>query len=190
MPPKIIVHPVTADRWEDFARLFGPSGAYSGCWCMYPRLTGNEFSANANKGNKAAMQKIVQRNQIPGLLAYAGGQPAGWISLGPRVGFGRIQRSPLFKPVDEQQVWSVVCFFIGKDFRQQGIGKRLLAAAGEYARSQGARTLEAYPIDTHGKHWPHGEASIFWGTQALFEQAGFKVVARRKDRRPMMRKQL
>lgn len=188
--PKFNVKPVTADRWDDLVELFGPSGAYSGCWCMFPRLSGAEFGANGNKGNKAAMKKIVARKQVPGLLAYAGGKPVGWISIGPRPEFGRVERSPLFKPVDDKPVWSVVCFFIHRDFRNQGVGKALLKAAAQYARSQGARRLEAYPIDTKGKHWEHGEASIFMGTQTIFERAGFKVVARRKERRPMMQKEL
>jgi len=185
-----VVKPVTKDRWDDLVELFGPSGAYSGCWCMFPRLTGAEFSANGNKGNKAAMKKIVARNEVPGLLAYAAGKPVGWISVGPRPVFGRIERSPLFKAVDDQPVWSVVCFFIHRDFRNQGVGKSLLQAAADYARSKGARLLEAYPIDTKGKHWEHGEASIFMGTQTIFERAGYKVVARRKERRPMMHKKL
>ncbi len=157
---------------------------------MFMRVTSAKFSANGNKDNKAAMKKIVARNEVPGLLAYAHGKPVGWISVGPRQVFGRVERSPLFKPLDDQPVWSVVCFFIHRDFRNQGVGKSLLQAAAEYARSKGARLLEAYPIDTKGKHWEHGEASIFMGTQTIFERAGFKVVARRKERRPMMQKKL
>lgn len=185
---KYEIKPVTKDRWNDLVELFGPSGAYSGCWCMFPRLTGAEFSANGNSGNKAAMEKIVKRNRIPGLLAYEGGKPVGWISLGPRQEFGRIERSPIFKPVDDLPVWSVVCFFIHRDHRNRGVGKALLAGAEEYARSQGARLLEVYPVDTKGK--TANPAEIFYGTQTLFEQAGFKVVARRKANRPMMRKKL
>jgi GNAT superfamily N-acetyltransferase len=185
---KFQVKPVTAARWKDLVELFGPSGAYSGCWCMFPRLSGAEFSANGNGGNKAAMQKIVARNEIPGLLAYAAGKAVGWISVGPRPVFGRIERSPLFKRLDEKPVWSVVCFFIHHDFRNQGVGRSLLKAAADYARKQGARTLEAYPVDTQGK--PADPPAIFYGTQSLFEEAGFKVVARRKERRPMMQKQL
>ncbi len=153
---------------------------------MFSRLSGAEFSP----GNKAAMRKIVAGDNVPGLLAYQKGKPVGWISVGPRKVFGRIERSPLFKAIDEQEVWSVVCFFIPKANRHQGIGKRLLSAAEAYARSQGARTLEAYPVDTKGKLWPSGEAAIFWGTQTIFEQAGFKEVARKKEKRPMMRKKL
>lgn len=190
MTPKYEIKPVTAARWEDLVELFGPSGAYSGCWCMFPRLSGAEFSKNGNKGNKAAMQRIVKRNEVPGLLAYDGGRPVGWISLGPREEFGRILRSPLFKPLDERPVWSVVCFFIGHEHRGRGVGKALLGAAIEYARKQGAQTLEAYPVDTKGLHLEGEEPSLFYGTQRIYEQAGFKVVARRKARRPMMQKEL
>lgn len=185
--PHYEVKPVTHNRWDDLVQLFGPGGASGGCWCMYPRIKGSEMNA---KANKVKMKNIVARNEIPGLLAYRDGLPVGWVSLGPRTIFGRVQRSPLFKPIDDQDVWSVVCFFIPAEFRRQGIGKRLLAAAEQYARGQGASILEAYPVDTRGKYWPEGGSAIFWGTQSFFEKAGFKVVARRKDRRPMMRKKL
>lgn len=184
----IEVHSVTRDRWDDLVKLFGPSGAYSGCWCMFWRVKSSEFEANGNKGNRRAMQRIVERNEIPGLLAYIAGKPVGWISLDPKEKFGRIQRSPLFKSVDNQPVWSVVCFFIHKEYRNKGVGKRLLSAAADYARSQGAGLLEAYPIDTKGKR--RADAALFTGTQILFEQAGFREVARRKERRPVMHKKL
>lgn len=155
---------------------------------MFWRIKGSEFSASGNKGNKAAMQRIVARNEIPGLLAYVNKKPVGWISLGPKEQFGRIERSPLFKAIDKQPVWSVVCFFIAHEYRNRGVGKGLLAAAADYARTQGARILEAYPIDTKGKR--REDAALFTGTQPLFEQAGFKEIIRRKERRPVMRKKL
>ncbi len=185
---EIEVHPVTRDRWDDLAQLFGPSGAYSGCWCMFWRVKSSEFEANGNKGNRKAMQHLVARNEVPGLLAYVDGRPVGWFSLGPKEQFGRIARSPLFKNIDGQKVWSVVCFFIDKEYRNRGVSKRLLSAAADYARAQGARALEAYPIDTRGKR--RADAALFTGTQLLFEQAGFVEVARRKEHRPVMRKDL
>jgi hypothetical protein len=29
-------YPVTPDRWPDLERLFGPRGAYPGCWSALP----------------------------------------------------------------------------------------------------------------------------------------------------------
>ena len=187
-PATLSVEPVTAERWEDMAALFGPNGAYSGCWCMWWRVKSKEFESNGNRGNKAAMQAIVQRDEIPGLLGYLGGQAVGWISLGPREVFGRLQRSPLFKPVDEQPVWSIVCFFIDRQYRGTGIATQLLNKACDYAKSRGAQAIEAYPIDTLGQS--KAQADLFTGTEAMFHKAGFKEVARRKATRPILRKEL
>ena len=41
----------------DLERLFGPSGAYSGCWCMFFRQTSREFAAGAGEPNRAAMPR-------------------------------------------------------------------------------------------------------------------------------------
>jgi GNAT superfamily N-acetyltransferase len=185
------IQPLTPNRWDDFETLFGPSGAYSGCWCMWWRIKGNEFEANGNAGNRAAIQEIVQQGPAPGLLAYRDGTPVGWLSLGPRPDFGRVERSPLFKAVDDTPVWSIVCFFIHKDFRRQGVAKALLEAAIDYAQAQGAPALEAYPIDLDQADGSHqGEAAIFTGTANFFGRAGFEIVRRSKPARPMMRKSL
>ena len=178
--------PVTKERWNELETLFGPSGAYSGCWCMWWRIKSKDFEKNGNHGNKAALQDIVARDEVPGLIAVKSGQPVGWLSLGPREAFGRLNRPPLFKAVDEQPVWSIVCFFIHRDHRNQGIASRLIEGAIEYAKSQGAKILEAYPIDTGGKL--KSQAEIFTGTQAMFEASGFKEIARRKATRPILRK--
>lgn len=185
---KVEVKSVTSDLWDDQLTLFGSSGAFSGCWCMWWREKSSEFEANGNAGNKAAMQDLVAQNEVPGLLAYLDGVPVGWLSLGPRDHFGRLERSPILKRVDEQPVWSIVCFFIARPHRSQGIAKALLQAAIDYAQERGASALEAYPIDTGGRRTQPNR--IFTGTQALFEAAGFVEVARRKPARPILRKTL
>jgi hypothetical protein len=30
---RLVVEPVTPDRWQDLIQLFGESGAHQGCWC-------------------------------------------------------------------------------------------------------------------------------------------------------------
>ena len=37
------IHRVTPERWDDLVELFGPGGAYGGCWCMWNRETSREF---------------------------------------------------------------------------------------------------------------------------------------------------
>jgi hypothetical protein len=71
-------HSLTPDRWDDFVRLFGKHGAYGGCWCMWRRETRGEFEKRQGQGNRRAMKKIVESGDVPGIPAYAAGEPAGW----------------------------------------------------------------------------------------------------------------
>ena len=73
-PAKLAIHPLTPDRWDDLAKLFGPRGACAGCWCMYPRNTRSE-GATSGDPNRRAFQKLVRSGPPPGLLAYDGGEP-------------------------------------------------------------------------------------------------------------------
>jgi GNAT superfamily N-acetyltransferase len=180
------VRPVTAERWNDLERLFGPSGAYSGCWCMYLRIKASEWEANGNAGNRSAMKAIVEEGRVPGLLAYRDGEPAGWVSVAPRTEYGRVERSPVTRSVDDRPAWSIVCFFVHRDERGSGLGRALLDAAVEHAAAEGAEVIEGYPVATGGERISAADA--WHGTEAMFEAAGFQPVIRRRERRPVMRR--
>ncbi len=182
---KLEYHPLTPERWDDFERLFGPKGACAGCWCMFERVTRAEFERQKGQGNKEAMRAIVASGEVPGLLAYAEGEPVGWCSVEPREAYGSLARSRILKPVDEQPVWSVVCFFIAKGHRRQGVTVGLLRAAVDYARAHGARMVEGYPVEPKTKSMP--DVFAWHGTAAAFRRAGFVEVARRAETRPIMR---
>lgn len=94
--------PLTPERWHDFAQLFGERGACEGCWCMTPRLTRAVYVRNRGANNRRAMQRIVASGAEPGLLAYRGKEPVGWIALGPRSEYVRLESSRVAKPVDDQ----------------------------------------------------------------------------------------
>ncbi|HET6744338.1 MAG TPA: GNAT family N-acetyltransferase [Candidatus Limnocylindria bacterium] len=189
----IEVRPLTRDRWQDVRRLFGPSGAYANCWCTWWRQSGAEFGRGIEKsgrGNRALLHSLTEAGSEPGLMAYRGDDPIGWISVGPRTEYGRVLRSPMLRPSPEEaagdtSAWSVVCFWLPRGERRHGVGTALLAAAVQHARDRGARTLEGYPIDTAGGR--RAPAGIFTGTLAMFERAGFTEVARRRRERPIVR---
>lgn len=141
-------HPLTAERWDDLEQLFGPQGAYSGCWCMWWRVTSSEFQAESGDGLETRFRSIVADNRRPGLVGYVDGVPAGWVAVGDRSEFGRLNRSPKLRPIDDDPVASVVCFFVSRPHRRAGLQRALLDAAVDHARSEGYETLEGYPIDT------------------------------------------
>lgn len=174
--------PVVAELWDDLERLFGPSGACSGCWCMWWRITSADFSRDSGAANRAAFRKIVRSGAVPGLLAYSGNTPVGWVCVAPRTEFPRIERSPKLRPVDDTPVWSIVCFFVDRAHRGEDVAMRLLREAVRFAASNGARVVEGYPVDP-GKP----AASSFTGVTPMFEEAGFHEVERRGGR-PIMRR--
>lgn len=182
----LAIHPVTPERWADMERLFGASGAYSGCWCMWLRITSREFAENGNAGNREAMRAIVDGGEIPGLLGYRGGEPVGWVSVAPREQFGRLERSPITRPVDDTPVWSIVCFYIAKRHRRSGVAAALLNAAVDYAAERGAAVVEGYPLDLSERTARDSDA--WHGTLAMFAAAGFEPVARRRPGRPIVRR--
>jgi GNAT superfamily N-acetyltransferase len=187
---EIQVRVVDRDRWDDLAALFGPSGAYSGCWCMWWRVSGPEFRSNGNAGNRTAFQGLVDRGEPVGLLAYLGAEPVGWCAVAPRPAYRRILRSPALKPdrPDDASVWSVTCFYIGRRHRRTGVAGALLDAALRHAGEQGAATVEGYPVDTTAGPRP-AAAELYTGTVGLFARAGFTVHKRpTSGRRVVMRR--
>ena len=181
----LTVHPLTPERWSDFEALFGPRGACGGCWCMWYRLKRSDFEKQKGEGNRLAMKELVDSGEIPGILAYRSDQAVAWCSVGPRETFPVLGRSRILKPIDEKPVWSVVCLFIAKEFRNQGITERLLRAAVDFAGENGANIVEGYPVDTDKKKYPPVFAAT--GFYSTFKKAGFEECTRRSETRPIMR---
>ncbi len=183
--PDLEFHPVTAARWQDLETLFGKNGAYANCWCMWWRMTRSAFDKQTGQEKKQALKAIVDSDEVPGFLAYAHGQPIAWCSIAPRESYPSLGRSWVLKRVDEEPVWSIVCFFVAKPFRRQGFMVRLLKAAIEYAREHGAEIVEGYPVEP--KESELSGAFGFTGIVSAFREAGFVEVLRRSENRPIMR---
>lgn len=181
-------HPLTPERWQDFETLFGKNGACGGCWCMWWKETRSHFNLNKGEGNHIAMKTIVESGQTPGILAYVQGFPAGWCAIEPRQNYPGLERSRVLKPVDDQSVWSITCFFIHRNFRHRGLLADLAQAAVIYAADQGARIVEAYPVEPKNKKLP--DVFFYTGFVSVFQQVGFVEVARRSENRPVMRKEI
>jgi GNAT superfamily N-acetyltransferase len=184
-PRAIQIRPVTPNRWPDVEKLFGPRGACAGCWCMYWRLAHSQYKQQQGLKNKRAFRKIVESGATPGLLAYTNGQPVGWCAVAPRDAFPRLENSRTLARIDDQPVWSVVCFFIAPGFRHRGVSLALLRGAVEYARKRGAKIIEGYPIAAKTNRM--ADAFAWTGLESVFRKAGFKELARRALTRPLMR---
>ena len=179
------VHPLTPDRWADFERLFGPRGGSGGCWCMYWRVSRSEYGRDIGDGNRRAMKRIVKAGDVPGLVAYIDGEPAGWCSVAPREAYPALERSRLLKRLDDTPVWSIVCFYIARPHRGRGLAVALIRAAIDYVRRRGGKMLEAYPAIARTGRLP--AVSAYTGVPSAFLQAGFKEVAQPSEGRKICR---
>jgi GNAT superfamily N-acetyltransferase len=131
------------------------------------------------------MKSIVESGEIPGILAYTDGQPCGWCSVAPRENYGSLQRSRVLKPIDDQNVWSIVCFFIHKEHKGKNLSLRLIQGAIEYVKSQGGKIIEAYPTLLKSDKAP--PVSSFMGIPKIFQKAGFEEVHRPSPSKMIMR---
>jgi GNAT superfamily N-acetyltransferase len=176
-PPLEIV-PLTPDRWDDVAALFGEGGDPRTCWCMFWRVRSKDWSfANAAEA-RDAMHRLVDeaRDPAPGLLGYRDGRAVAWVSVAPREDYERLTNSRVRPKIDDTSVWSVVCFVVSKTARGEGMTTQLLDAATDYARAHGAPGLEAYPVDPGESRIP--AAVGYTGLLSTFVAAGFEVVHR------------
>jgi len=186
---KLTLAPLTPDRWPDIEAIFGARGCSiaRGCWCMAYRRSGSwEPPAGMTRGqaSRAELKALVDAGHPPGLIGYRGEAPVGWISIGPREEYARLERSPVMKAVDDRPVWSIVCFVVPGEYRGQGIARALLEGAVAYARDQGATLVEAYPVDKPARS---RDDAMWFGAKSMYDNAGFEEVARRRPHRPVVR---
>ena len=175
LPAGLEIQPVTLDRWPPMEALFETSPVMSSCWCMSPRTRAKDFyrfGSEARRRNRESMHGLIASGTVPGLLAYVEGRPAGWISVGPRESFARLQHSPALRPVDDLPVWSIVCFYTDPAYRRQGMTRALIQAAVQYAADQGAAAVEAYPVAAWGDKTGPGDA--YTGMASTFQALGFR----------------
>lgn len=177
-------HPLTQKLWRDFEILFGAQGACGGCWCMHWKLRGKEYSENTGDNARQMQKSIVDAKIVPGLLAYLEGYPVGWIAVEPRSAYPKLAHSRTLQPVDDQEVWSITCFFVEKKHRHKGIAVELIKAALDYVESKGGKIVEGYPVDAKDEK---PASFVFTGTAAAFVNAGFTEVARNAPTRPIFR---
>ena len=184
------VLPLASKRWPDLEDLFGPKGACYGCWCNHFRMPQKQRLPLLGEGARQLFEERVRKGPPPGVLAYDHETCVGWLQVGPRRDIPewnnpRRASTPLpDAPAEDERVWAASCFFVRKAWRGKGVTAALLDGAIIFARENGARLLEAAPMDHEFKRSSEG---LYVGPERVFLRAGFVEVARQKEGRPLMR---
>jgi GNAT superfamily N-acetyltransferase len=184
MSHELTFRPVTPENWSDFERLFESRGGPKSCWCtVWRTVESGTASERPAAAKKREMQRRISEGEPVGLLGYAGTEPVAWCSIAPRATYRATMSDPM--PGDEtQDVWSVVCFFVSRPYRGQGVLRALIAAAEAHAAQHGATLLEGYPVDEDAPSYRFG------GFVPSFEQAGYSRLGKKGARRHVVRKRL
>ncbi|GEK81229.1 GNAT family N-acetyltransferase [Agrococcus baldri] len=189
-----IVAANTADP-ADLDAIFGDRGNGCRCRCQRYRLERGETFAGTPVEERA-MRLVEQTgagepdaSTTTGLVAYLGETPIGWVAVAPRSEHQGLVRefTVPWKGRDEDRadasVWAITCLFVRAGHRRSGVSRALAAAAVGFARAQGARAVEAYPITTTAVI----DEELHVGTVPTFEAAGLTEVSHPTKRRKVLR---
>src|SRR6187551_824609 len=107
----IQIAPATQQRSKDVLELFKGSGDRD-CWCQYWRQSASAYRNSTRGLGKTNLLAQIQDGPPPGILGYVDGKAVGWVGLWPRERLERLVRSRTIPKIDDQPVWSIVCFKI------------------------------------------------------------------------------
>lgn len=191
---QLTIIPANEASWADLQAVFG-TGDPGKCSCQrykaecwHSSLTGEErrsrFHGQVNCDDP-------QASSTTGLVAYLGAEPVGWVAVEPRNQYPHLVKTRTVwsgrqEDKADDGVWAVTCFVTRKGYRRRGITYALAAATVGYARENGARAVEGYPmIVPPGKEITWGELHV--GSRQVFDDAGFTEVSHPSPRRVVMR---
>jgi len=167
--------PIDKSNWYDLEKLFESKGGPHNCWCMVWRNM-NEEANRANKTNKKnSLKNYIDSEKSVGLLCYNNSEAIAWCSIAPRESYRELSGDNSLT-----KVWSLVCFFIKREYRKQGITEELIKQALQFAKENGAEYVEAYPVD------PESPSYRFMGFKPMFDKQNFEFKHKAGERRYVM----
>jgi GNAT superfamily N-acetyltransferase len=192
---QVTVVPANEASWQDLEAVFGTRGEPARCRCQWFKARPVEWRGISADDRAERLRDQTgcgdpDAPETSGLVAYLDGEPVGWCAVEPRTTYQHLltMRVPWVGRDEDRtddDIWAVTCFVVRVGFRRRGISRVLAAAAADFARDRGARSVEGYSmIVDPGREVVWGE--LYVGNRTVFEDAGFHEVSRTK-RRAVMR---
>ncbi len=191
MPLATTIREVGKTDFPVIERLFGANGACSGCWCMFWRMRSNEWQIRSHGDEHYDDFKVlVERSLVHAAIAFIHDEPAGWVTYGPRESFPRVMNSRVLRRDAPAGTWSIVCFYIPRQWRGKGIADQLLGAAVGYCKARGATEVEAFPVEPKDPTRREPATAIYTGVVTQYVKAGFVALPRAGKERTIYIKKL
>lgn len=103
--------------------------------------------------NKRRFRRLVKEGKVHGALAYQDGQPVGWINFDRRVDSTKLNRAPIFRCGDAEEVWAIPCFYVKTGYRGKGVATELLKFAVKSLRRLKTPIIEGYPVKINDRRF-------------------------------------
>ena len=141
------------------------------------RKPGSNWTNTSADDNREDLRALASGGgPAPGLVALDDdGRAIGWVGLGPREAFGRLARSRTLPQLPGDDVWVINCFVVARGSRRSGVAS--CAPRSRHGVRPGARRGRPRGVSGRDRRLPHLVASVYTGTAAMFERAGFEVAA-------------
>ena len=172
----VTVHPVTAERVEDWLRFFDRDGFagnpdWASCYCLEPHVPAPpEQPERAWREVRATVADRLRCSATYGYLAYVEGKSVGWVNASLRSEYGLFQLTDRAVPAP-REVIGVSCFVIAPPYRRHGVASTLLDRVIADAPARGAAWIEGYP---HNEPKPND--AHFRGARSMFDARGFQPI--------------
>ena len=155
-----------ASDWFDFFdnRAFTDHQDWRGCYCTGPFKPKLKKYDSKSPIRKEYAKWLIENGMMKGYLAYESGNVVGWCNVNMKSAL------PKYNDFSEESenVLSIACFIVQKDYRRKGIAQKLLNKIIKDAQEKGIKIIEAYP-----RIKAQTEYGNFHGAYSMYEKNGF-----------------
>jgi GNAT superfamily N-acetyltransferase len=159
-----------------FDRAFPDNPDWSGCYCRYYHSAEEPWDSTPATAarHRAEAAEAIGAGLQTGFLAYVDGPGStgaavGWLNAGARTAF--TNRRGYEGAAD---AWAM-CFVVDPAWRGRGIAGALLEGALAAFRTDGLRSVEAWPRASRPDDPASFAAGSYKGPRSLYERLGFQV---------------
>ncbi|TKJ44399.1 hypothetical protein CEE36_01260 [candidate division TA06 bacterium B3_TA06] len=193
---RLSIKELSLDTWKDFKRFHeGKEGTieWKGCYCTYWEFMGsneewNKLTETRNPAIIEFKESLVREGKTHGFLLYLENKPIAWMQYGHRSYFAKLNRYDRYQETAGDDVTSITCFGVVKEYRKQGIARALLRMALEEFKRKGIKTVEGYPRKIASEQ-VESDDEVWQGPLSLFLSCGFEIYIDH-ERYPVIRKLL
>ena len=165
--------------WLDFfdTQAFKDHDDWKGCYCtfyFYPKIKGS-----IGKTKREYARWLIENGYMRGYVVYENKKVIGWCNVGDKGAYSRLTDG---RGIKEEGVKSIVCFVMQKEYRRQGIARKIVKRIIQDSKKDGTTSIEAYPSFTAENEYSH-----YHGPEKLYIGEGFKEEKEGKGKKVVYR---